>query len=740
MEYKATIEEENKEIANRYKDLLKGTYEVLSKEDKDLIRKAFDIAVDAHSKQRRKTGEPYIFHPIAVAKIVAYEIGLDAVSIASALLHDVVEDTEYTIEDMEHLFGKTIARIVNGLTKISRLNKEQDVSIQAENFRKMLLTLNDDVRVILIKIADRLHNMQTMDAMPAHKQVKIASETLYIYAPLAHRLGLYNIKTELEDLGLKYTEPEAYNGILSKIKDSKEEQKKYLKRFENTLKKGLDKEKIKYEIKGRFKSIFSIRKKMRNQNVTFDEVYDKYAIRIIYKPNSNDDKFDAWKIYTIVTDYFKPNPSRLRDWISQPKSTGYEALHITVVGPDAKWVEVQIRSDRMNEIAEKGYAAHFKYKQADTADSGLEGWLNKLKETLETQNLNAVDFVENFKLNLYSKEIYVFTPKGDLKSLPKDASALDFAFSIHTDVGLKCRGAKVNGKLVPLSHKLKSGDQIEVITSANNKPNSRWLDFVITARAKARIRAALKEEEKLIADEGKAILMRKLRHLKIAFNDKNINELVNYFKLRTSFDLFYRIGNGAIDNTQLKAYVSQRNSKILNFFKTKLRRSPSSKEIHVETDEITEKYDALVFGKEEEKLDYKLSKCCNPIPGDKVFGFITINDGIKVHKKNCPNAISLQSNYAYRIMLAKWIDSTKQDFKAILKLSGVDNQGMANDVTGMISSNMGVFINSINIKGDDGVFEGKVSISVKNSSQLDKLMKNLQKIDGMKKVERVNTL
>ena len=740
LEYKATIEEENKEIANRYKDLLKGTYEVLSKEDKDLIRKAFDIAVDAHSKQRRKTGEPYIFHPIAVAKIVAYEIGLDAISIASALLHDVVEDTEYTIEDMEHLFGKTIARIVNGLTKISRLNKEQDVSIQAENFRKMLLTLNDDVRVILIKIADRLHNMQTMDAMPAHKQVKIASETLYIYAPLAHRLGLYNIKTELEDLGLKYTEPEAYNGILSKIKDSKEEQKKYLKRFENTLKKGLDKENIKYEIKGRFKSIFSIRKKMRSQNVTFDEVYDKYAIRIIYKPNSNDDKFDAWKIYTIVTDYFKPNPSRLRDWISQPKSTGYEALHITVVGPDARWVEVQIRSDRMNEIAEKGYAAHFKYKQADTADSGLEGWLNKLKETLETQNLNAVDFVENFKLNLYSKEIYVFTPKGDLKSLPKDASALDFAFSIHTDVGLKCRGAKVNGKLVPLSHKLKSGDQIEVITSSSNKPNSRWLDFVITARAKARIRAALKEEEKLIADEGKAILMRKLRHLKIAFNDKNTNELVNYFKLRTSFDLFYRIGNGAIDNTQLKAYVSQRNSKILNFFKTKLRRSPSNKEIHVEQDEVTDKFDALVFGKEEEKLDYKLSKCCNPIAGDKVFGFITINDGIKVHKKNCPNAISLQSNYAYRIMLAKWIDSTKQDFKAVLKFSGVDNQGMANDVTGMISSNMGVFINSINIKGDDGVFEGKVSISVKNSSQLDKLMKNLQKIEGMKKVERVNTL
>jgi guanosine-3',5'-bis(diphosphate) 3'-pyrophosphohydrolase len=739
LRYTATIEEENKEITKRYKDLLKGTYEVLSKTDKDLIRKAFDIALDAHSNQRRKTGEPYIFHPIAVAKIVANEIGLDATSIASALLHDVVEDTTYTIDDMEHLFGKPIAKIVKGLTKISRLNKEQDASIQAENFRKMLLTLNDDVRVILIKIADRLHNMQTMDAMPVDKQVKIASETLYIYAPLAHRLGLYNIKIELEDLGLKYTEPESYNSILNKITESKVDQQNYLKRFENTLKSGLDKENFDYEIKGRFKSIYSIRKKMITQNVTFNEVYDKFAIRIIYKPNSNDDKFDAWKIYTIVTDYFKPNPSRLRDWISQPKSTGYEALHITVVGPDSQWVEVQIRSSRMNEIAEKGYAAHFKYKQGESKDDGLESWLNKLKETLETQSLNAVDFVENFKLNLYSKEIYVFTPKGDLKSLPKDATALDFAFSIHTDVGLKCRGAKVNGKLMPLSHQLKSGDQIEVITTTTNKPNSRWLDFVITARAKGKIRAALKEEEKLISEEGKAILMRKLRHLKISFNEKTINELVNYFKLRTSFDLFFRIGNGAIDNSQLKSFVSMRNSKILNFFKAKLRRNTVSKEV-LNIEEVSHKYDSLVFGKEEQKLDYKSSKCCNPISGDKVFGFVTINDGIKVHKKNCSNAISLQSNYAYRIMSAKWIDSTKQDFKVILEIGGVDNQGMANDVTRIISNNMGVFIHSINIKGNEGVFDGKISISVKNSSQLNRLIKNLQKIEGIKKVERVNTL
>jgi len=740
MQYTATIEEENKEIASRYKDLLKGSYEVLSLEDKKLIRKAFDISVDAHSEQRRKTGEPYIFHPIAVAKSVAMEIGLGATSIAAALLHDVVEDTKYTIDDIEQLFGETIARIVNGLTKISRLNKEQDASIQAENFRKMLLTLHDDVRVILIKIADRLHNMQTMDAMPLHKQVKIASETLYIYAPLAHRLGLYNIKTELEDLGLKYTEPEVFNDIITKIKESKEEQQKYLETFAETLKKGLDNENFTYDIKGRFKSIYSIRRKMRKQNVTFEEVYDKYAIRIIYTPTSDDDKFDAWKIYTIVTDYFKPNPTRLRDWISQPKSTGYEALHITVVGPNAKWVEVQIRSSRMNEIAEKGYAAHFKYKEGNSNESGLETWLNRLKESLENQSLNAVDFVEEFKLNLYSKEIYVFTPKGELKSLPKDASALDFAFTIHTDVGLKCRGAKVNGKLVPLSHALKSGDQIEVITTATNKPNARWLDFVITARAKTKIRAALKDEEKAIAEEGKAILTRKLRHLKIPFSEKTINELVNFFKLKTSFDLFFRIGNGAIDNTNLKGYVAQRNSTILNFFKTKLRRSSSSSKNSIDSDEVTHKYDALVFSKEEEKLNYKLSKCCNPIAGDSVFGFLTINEGIKVHKKNCPNAISLQSNYAYRIMLAKWIDSTKQDFKVILNISGFDNKGIINDLSKIISSNMGVFINSINIAGNEGVFEGKINLSVKNSRQLEKLMKSIQKVEGVKKVDRVNSL
>ena len=738
MEYKATIEEENKEIAKRYKNLLKETYQTLSRSDKLLIRKAFNLSVEAHSNQRRKTGEPYIFHPISVAKIVANEIGLGAVSIVAALLHDVVEDTKYTISDIEQLFGETVARIVSGLTKISSLKKDKDHSIQAENFRKMLLTLHDDVRVILIKVADRLHNMQTMDAMPAHKQVKIASETLYIYAPLAHRLGLYNIKTELEDLGLKYTEPDVYNDIVSKISESKEDQDNYIKTFEKILNKGLSRENFNYQIKGRFKSIFSIRRKMRKQNVSFEEVYDKFAIRIIFEPTSKDEKFDAWKIYSIVTDYFKPNPSRLRDWISQPKSTGYEALHITVVGPEAKWVEVQIRSNRMDEIAEKGYAAHFKYKQGTENENGLDGWLNRLKETLENQSINAVDFVEDFKLNLYAKEIYVFTPKGDLKSLPKGASALDFAFSIHTDIGLKCRGVKVNGKLVPLSHELSSGDQIEVFTTSNNKPNARWLDFVITARARTKIKSALKEQEKKIAEEGKAILVRKLRHLKINFDEKLLNELVVFFKLKTSFDLFFRVGTGAIDNSQLKNFVSQRNNMIINFFKKRLTRTPSKELINKE--EVSTKYDGLVFGQEEEKLDFTSSKCCKPIPGDKVFGFITINEGIKIHKKDCPNSISLQSNYAYRVIKAKWIDSTNQEFKAILKLSGEDNKGIVNNLTKIISNTMDVFIHSINIAGNEGIFDGKLSISVKNRTQLNKLIERIKKVEGIKKVERVNTM
>ena len=501
-----------------------------------MIRSAFDVAVDAHKEQRRKSGEAYIFHPIAVAKIVAAEIGLDATSIASALLHDVVEDTSYTLADLEQLFGETVARIVDGLTKMDKMPYDGDVSMQAENFRKMLLTLNDDVRVIIIKIADRLHNMQTMDSMPDYKQVKIASETLYIYAPLAHRIGLYNIKTQLEDLGLKYTEPEVYTDILSKIKESKEEQDAYIGTFSKTIKDTLDSEGLSYEIKGRPKSIFSIRRKMQAQTVTFDEVYDKFAVRIIYKSDLANEKFLAWKIYSIVTDHYRPNPVRLRDWISSPKSTGYEALHITVMGPKGRCVEVQIRSERMNEVAEKGFAAHFKYKNKNNDDGGLDAWLNKLQDTLENNDLSAVDFVKDFKLNLYAKEIYAFTPKGDLYSLPKGATALDFAFQIHTEVGIHTRGTKVNGKLVPLSRELMSGDQVEIITSENAKPTNNWLNYATTGKAISKIKSALNADKKVVAAEGKEVLVRKLKSLKISLDENTTNQLVSFFKLKTSLE------------------------------------------------------------------------------------------------------------------------------------------------------------------------------------------------------------
>lgn len=729
----AAIEKENKDIAQQYKELLRISYQTLSEEDKKLIRQAFDVAVDAHKDQRRKSGEAYIFHPIAVAKIVASEIGLDATSIAAALLHDVVEDTTYSLEDIKRLFGDTVARIVDGLTKISHLEHDKDVSLQAENFRKMLLTLNDDVRVIIIKIADRLHNMQTMDSMRTDKQEKIASETLYIYAPLAHRIGLYNIKTELEDLGLKYTEPEVYNEILQKIRESKEEQDKYIGEFTQVIKDSLDREQMQYTIKGRPKSIYSIRRKMKNQNVGFDEVYDKFAVRIIYKSEPSNEKFLAWKIYSIVTDHFRPNPTRLRDWISSPKSTGYEALHITVMGPKGRWVEVQIRSERMNEIAEKGYAAHYKYKQGNGED-GLEEWVNKLQEALENSEVNAVDFVEQFKLNLYSKEIFVFTPQGELKSLPKGATPLDFAFSIHTEVGLRTRGARLNGKLVPLSTTLNSGDQVEIITSEKAKPNSNWLDYATTARARAKIKSSLKEEKKNIAEEGKAILARKLRAQKIPFNEKTVNELVIFFKLKTSLDLFYRVGVGTIDNQKLKDYAASRSNALVSFFKSKMRKSPMVEDI--DRDEITAKYDQLVFGRDEEVLDYKLANCCNPIPGDNVFGFITVSEGIKVHKKDCPNAIQLQSNFAYRIIQAKWKDSTQEEFKAVIKLTGIDNIGLVNDVTKEISNNMNVNIKNINFDSSDGIFTGRITVVVKNNSILKKLMEHLKKINGIDKVSR----
>lgn len=729
------LEKENREIAKQYKELLRISYQTLTDEDKKLIRSAFDVAVDAHKDQRRKSGEAYIFHPIAVAKIVASEIGLDAVSIASALLHDVVEDTPYTLDDIDRMFGETVARIVDGLTKIAHLKKDKDISQQAENFRKMLLTLHDDVRVIIIKIADRYHNMLTMDAMPEDKQVKIASETLYIYAPLAHRIGLYNIKTQLEDLSLKYTEPEVYNDIHDKIEDTEEQQQNYIDNFSKVIKDSLDNEGLNYQIKGRMKSIFSIRRKMKDKNVSFDEVYDKFAIRIIYKSDRQNEKFLAWKIYSIVTDHFTPNPVRLRDWITSPKSTGYEALHITVMGPEGKWVEVQIRSERMHEIAEKGYAAHFKYKHGEQKEQGIEVWLNRLQEALENSNGSAVDFVEEFKLNLYSKEIFVFTPQGELKSLPKGATPLDFAFNIHTEVGMKTRGAKVNGKLVPLNTVLNSGDQVEIITSESAKPNQNWLEYAHTARARAKIKSSLREEKKEIAEDGKEILRRKLKSQKVKLNEDVVNKMVLHFKLKTSLDLFYRVGHGIIDNQKIKDFAASYNNAFLNFFKSRIRKPQVP--VDVDKDEITSKYDMLVFGSEEEKLNYKLSKCCNPIPGDEVFGFVSVTDGIKVHKKNCPNAIALQSNYAYRIISARWIDSTQEGFSADIQLTGLDHLGLVSDITNLISGNMNVNMRNLNFSTDGGTFKGKITVVVKNKNILKKLIDNLRQIEGIDKVSRI---
>ena len=730
------VEIENNAIAKEYKELLRISYQTLSSADKKLIRKAFDLAVEAHNGQRRKSGEAYVFHPIAVAKIVSSEIGLDATSIVAALIHDVVEDNEnYSINDIEQMFGKIVAKIVHGLTKISKLSKSSDVSLQAENFKKMLLTLNDDIRVIIIKIADRLHNMQTMHSMKPDKQIKIASETLYIYAPLAHRIGLYNIKSELEDLGLKYTEPEVYTDISNRLIESKDEQDHYIKEINKTLSGKLNSEKLKYLIKGRPKSIYSIRNKMIKKGVSFDEVYDKFAVRIIYKSSLKNEKFLAWKIYSIVTDFFTPNPIRLRDWISSPRSTGYEALHITVVGPKNRWVEVQIRSERMDEIAEKGYAAHYKYKQVGDSDGSLDLWIDKIQETLQNSNNNAVDFVEEFKLNLYSEEIFVFTPAGELKSLPINSTSLDFAFSIHTEIGIKTRGVKVNGKLVPLNYKLQSGDRVEILTSEKTKPNANWLDYATTARAKNKIKSSLNDEKKKLAEEGKEILRRKLKQLKISLNDKSINELITYFKLKTSLDLFYRVGINTIDNPMLKKYAGSRSNILMSFLKSKITRKASV--IDLNKDEITHKYDMLVFGNDEEKLEYKLSPCCNPIQGDTVFGFLTINDGIKVHKINCPNSLSLQSNFAYRIINAKWIDSSQQDFTIIINISGIDTFGLANNITKVISDNMNVNMKKLNFETNSGVFSGSITMSVKSNNYAEKVMYKIRKLNGVEKVKRI---
>lgn len=733
MQLNIDLEKERKEILNRYRGLLRDCRESINKEDKKLIRKAFNLSVDAHKDMRRKSGEPYIYHPIDVARIAAKDIGLGTTSIICALLHDVVEDTDYTLEDIERLFGSKVARIINGLTKISDVY-DQNVSMQAENFRKMLLTLSDDVRVILIKLADRLHNMRTLDSMPKHKQLKIASETLYLYAPLAHRLGLYIIKTELEDLGLKFTKSEVYKAISEKLDETKKGRHRYINKFIVPIKDELDKQSFKINIKGRPKSIFSIRNKMLKQGVEFEEVFDKFAIRVIVDSSPENEKSDCWRIYSIVTDFYKPNPDRLRDWISTPKSNGYEALHTTVMGPNGKWVEVQIRTARMDEIAEKGYAAHWKYKQSGLKESNLDNWINKIRELLENQDGNAIDFVDNFKMNLFTEEIFIFTPAGDLKTLPFESTALDFAYEIHTQVGSKCLGTKVNGKLVPLSHTLKSGDQVEIITSNKQKPKEDWLSFVKTSRAKSKIKNALKEDKKIIGADGKEILIRKLRHLKITFNKEIEDDLSKFFNL-DSLDLYYQFGTGILSNKDIREFVSLKNRGWFSIIKKKISRKDNIQKV----DATIPIYDKgiILFGSDKQALDYNFAKCCSCIAGDQIFGFTTINQGIRIHNVNCPNSIQLRSRYSYRILEAVWKTKDEFNFTSKIRIKGIDQLGLINKVTRLISDLLNVNIESINISSNAGMFQGEISVNVLNISHLENLIKKLENVDGIETVERL---
>ena len=729
------VEAEKREILKRYRALLKACRRTLEKGDKEVIRKAFEISLEAHKDMRRKSGEPYIYHPIAVALICAEEIGLGTTSVVCALLHDVVEDTDMTLEDIKGLFGEKEAKIIDGLTKISGVF-DQSSSLQAENFRKMLLTLSDDIRVILIKLADRLHNMRTLESMARDKQLKIASETLYLYAPLAHRLGLNAIKTELEDLGLKYTEPDVYNEIQYKLQESEPERKKFINKFIIPIKDTLEDAGLKFKILGRPKSIFSIYHKIKNKGVPFEEIYDLFAIRIVIVTSPDTEKADCWRVYSIVTDFYHPSPERLRDWISTPKANGYESLHTTVMGPDGKWVEVQIRTVRMDELAEKGYAAHWKYKEDGAErESQLEGWIRKIRELLESPEQNAMDFIDDFKLNLFAEEIFVFTPKGEMRTLPANATALDFAFDVHTKIGEKCIGAKVNHKLVPLSHPLKSGDQIEVITSGKQTPKEDWLGYVVTARAKGKIKNALKEEKKKKSEEGREILERKFIHSKLDFTVQNINDFAHYLRLTSAQELFVRVAMGMIDLKTVKAFLRD---------KAKKPSKKNNKENHQPTLEqmvtnVRGKSDMLILGENLQKIDYKLSPCCTPIPGDDVFGFITINEGIKIHRVNCPNALQLMSNYAYRIVKAKWMSQELLSFLAGIQVTGIDEMGIVNNITKVISNELNVNMRSIGFDTDDGTFEGTIMVFVHDTKHLTDLMNKLRKVPGVLTVKRIDS-
>lgn len=726
------IEAEKQEILKRYRTLLRASRSTLQKGDKKEIRKAFEMALESHKDMRRKSGEPYIYHPIAVAQIAAEEIGLGTTSIVCALLHDVVEDTDITLEDIEREFGKKAAKIIDGLTKISGVF-DYNSSLQAENFRKMLLTLADDVRVILIKLADRLHNMRTMDFMPRQKQLKIASETIYLYAPLAHRLGLYAIKSELEDLSMKYLEPDTYKFIATQLNEKKTERNQFIKAFVEPINEILTEQGLVASVYGRPKSIHSIWNKMKNKNIPFEEVYDLFAIRIILDSAPEREKADCWKAYSIVTDLYRPNPDRLRDWVSSPKGNGYESLHTTVMGPKGQWVEVQIRTQRMNEIAEKGFAAHWKYKESSN-DNGLDQWIQKVREMLSNPEANALDFLDDFKMNLFSDEIFIFTPKGALLQLPLGATALDFAFEIHTDVGAKCIGAKVNHKLVPLSYKLQNGDQVEIITSSKQMPKEDWLNIVVTAKAKSKIKSSLKEEKRKIAENGKETLERKLKSLKITYNTDNLNKLTYFFKLQSNQDLFIAVANGKIELKDLREYLASEKE-----IENRSTHHNNSEGQHIEA--LLNKVkgpesDVLLIGEDLQKIDYTLANCCNPIPGDDVFGFVTVNEGIKIHRTNCPNAAQLMANYGYRVVKAKWNRQQELTFLTGLRIVGIDDVGLINNITKVISNDFKVNMRSITVDTNDGIFDGSIKIFVNDKEHLDNLIKNLLEVKGVTGVTR----
>ncbi len=727
------VEEERKEIIRRYRKLLRKAKPFLKDNDAKLIKKAFYTSLEAHRGMRRKSGEPYIYHPLEVAQICVDEIGLGTTSIVAALLHDVVEDTEIELDEIEKDFGPKVAKITDGLTKISGVF-DHGSSQQAENFRKMLLTLSEDVRVILVKLADRLHNMRTLDSMPRHKQLKIISETIYLYAPLAHRLGLYVIKSELEDLWLKYTEPEVYNEVAAKIDESKISRNRFIRSFLNPVLDEMNKSGLKYEFKGRPKSIHSIWNKMKKQNIPFEEVYDLFAIRITLDTDKETEKAICWHVYSIVTDFYKPNPDRLRDWISTPKANGYESLHTTVMSKTGKWVEVQIRTKRMDEIAEKGYAAHWKYKDSPSGshESGLEQWISHVREMLEQNDTNAIEFVDDFRANLFNDEVFVFTPKGELKTLPYGATALDFAFDIHTEVGAKCLGAKVNNKLVPINHELKNGDQVEILTSSKQKPNEDWLRFAVTSKAKSKIKDTLKESKKESAIDGKEIVKRKLKQMKVPFDGDVANQLRAFFDEKTVTDFYYKVGKGLIDPSEIKKYKDLKTDKI------KSERPRKSDRAFI--DDIkkvgTSEKDILLIGEDMDRVDYKLSKCCNPIPGDDVFGFVTVNEGIKVHRTTCPNAPELLSNHGNRVVKSKWMSQQQTSFLAHMRIIGTDRVGLIRDVTDIISRELKVNMRSMTIDTETGIFDGHIMLYVNSTKHLDQLIKKLEKVPGVMKVTR----